>query len=103
MLNLDPLQFVFLTDKALKETLDKMLLSGYFDRAQTHQNGVCEEETGVAAAVESSENEDRPAEPGKNKSHPISEERNASLHGRRLMSMPLSFHRGNRSRIHRNY
>uniref|UniRef100_A0A671SUD6 Caprin-1-like n=1 Tax=Sinocyclocheilus anshuiensis TaxID=1608454 RepID=A0A671SUD6_9TELE len=34
------------TYKALKESLDKMLLSGYFDRAQTHQNGVCEEETG---------------------------------------------------------
>lgn len=55
-----------LSDKALKETLDKMLLSGYFDHAQTHQNGVCEEETG-AAAVESSESEEHPAEPGKNK------------------------------------
>uniref|UniRef100_A0A8C7TLV7 Cell cycle associated protein 1a n=1 Tax=Oncorhynchus mykiss TaxID=8022 RepID=A0A8C7TLV7_ONCMY len=32
------------TYKALKETLDKVLLSGYFDRAQTHQNGACEEE-----------------------------------------------------------
>uniref|UniRef100_A0A6Q2Y197 Cell cycle associated protein 1a n=1 Tax=Esox lucius TaxID=8010 RepID=A0A6Q2Y197_ESOLU len=32
------------TYKALKETLDKVLLSGYFDRAQKHQNGVCEEE-----------------------------------------------------------
>uniref|UniRef100_A0A671SSU9 Caprin-1-like n=1 Tax=Sinocyclocheilus anshuiensis TaxID=1608454 RepID=A0A671SSU9_9TELE len=55
------------TYKALKESLDKMLLSGYFDRAQTHQNGVCEEETGAAAAAESSESEERPAEPGKNK------------------------------------
>lgn len=55
------------TDKALKETLDKMLLSGYFDRAQTHQNGVCEEETRTAV-VESQETEDRPAEPGKTKS-----------------------------------
>ncbi|XP_051962746.1 caprin-1-like isoform X2 [Xyrauchen texanus] len=50
------------TYKALKETLDKMLLSGYFDRAQTHQNGLCEEETQTAAA-ESSESEDRPTEP----------------------------------------
>ncbi|XP_051544872.1 caprin-1-like isoform X2 [Myxocyprinus asiaticus] len=50
------------TYKALKETLDKMLLSGYFDRAQTHQNGVCEEETQTAAA-ESSESEDHPTEP----------------------------------------
>ncbi|XP_078141889.1 caprin-1a isoform X2 [Centroberyx gerrardi] len=32
------------TYKALKDTLDKVLLSGYFDRAQTHQNGMCEEE-----------------------------------------------------------
>uniref|UniRef100_A0A668A980 Cell cycle associated protein 1a n=1 Tax=Myripristis murdjan TaxID=586833 RepID=A0A668A980_9TELE len=32
------------TYKALKDTLDKVLLSGYFDRAQTHQNGLCEEE-----------------------------------------------------------
>uniref|UniRef100_A0A7N8Y7M6 Cell cycle associated protein 1a n=1 Tax=Mastacembelus armatus TaxID=205130 RepID=A0A7N8Y7M6_9TELE len=30
--------------KSLKDTLDKVLLSGYFDRAQTHQNGTCEEE-----------------------------------------------------------
>ncbi|XP_056611276.1 caprin-1a [Triplophysa dalaica] len=50
------------TYKALKETLDKMLLSGYFDRAQTHQNGVCEEETRTAV-VESQETENRPAEP----------------------------------------
>uniref|UniRef100_A0AAY5ECE1 Cell cycle associated protein 1b n=1 Tax=Electrophorus electricus TaxID=8005 RepID=A0AAY5ECE1_ELEEL len=32
------------TYKATKETLDKILLSGYFDRTQTHQNGVCEDE-----------------------------------------------------------
>ncbi|XP_052458076.1 caprin-1 isoform X1 [Carassius gibelio] len=51
------------TYKALKESLDKMLLSGYFDRAPTHQNGVCEEETGATAAAESSESEERPAEP----------------------------------------
>uniref|UniRef100_A0A8C2DGQ4 Cell cycle associated protein 1a n=1 Tax=Cyprinus carpio TaxID=7962 RepID=A0A8C2DGQ4_CYPCA len=48
---------------SLNLDLDKMLLSGYFDRAQTHQNGVCEEETGAAAAAESSESEERPAEP----------------------------------------
>lgn len=35
---------VFLPDKSLKDTLDKVLLSGYFDRAQTHQNGTCQEE-----------------------------------------------------------
>lgn len=32
------------TYKSLKDTLEKVLLSGYFDRAQTHQNGKCEEE-----------------------------------------------------------
>ncbi|XP_056269334.1 caprin-1a isoform X1 [Pseudoliparis swirei] len=32
------------TYKSLKDTLDKVLLSGYFDRAQTHQNGTCVEE-----------------------------------------------------------
>uniref|UniRef100_A0A7N8XQK8 Cell cycle associated protein 1b n=1 Tax=Mastacembelus armatus TaxID=205130 RepID=A0A7N8XQK8_9TELE len=32
------------TYKALKETLDQILLSGYFDRVPSHQNGVCEEE-----------------------------------------------------------
>lgn len=34
----------FIPDKSLKETLDKVLLSGYFDRPQSHQNGACEEE-----------------------------------------------------------
>ncbi|XP_070708370.1 caprin-1a isoform X2 [Pempheris klunzingeri] len=29
------------TYKSLKDTLDKVLLSGYFDRVQTHQNGTC--------------------------------------------------------------
>ncbi|KAM7406071.1 hypothetical protein PAMP_000473 [Pampus punctatissimus] len=32
------------TYKSLKDTLDKVLLSGYFDRAQTHQNGTCQED-----------------------------------------------------------
>ncbi|XP_054475518.1 caprin-1b isoform X2 [Anoplopoma fimbria] len=32
------------TYKALRETLDQLLLSGYFDRVPSHQNGVCEEE-----------------------------------------------------------
>uniref|UniRef100_A0A8C7V8X0 Cell cycle associated protein 1b n=1 Tax=Oncorhynchus mykiss TaxID=8022 RepID=A0A8C7V8X0_ONCMY len=32
------------TYKALKDSLDRVLLSGYFDKAQSHQNGVCEEE-----------------------------------------------------------
>ncbi|XP_045070785.1 caprin-1-like isoform X3 [Coregonus clupeaformis] len=58
------------TYKALKETLDKVLLSGYFDRAQTHQNGVCEEEEVVeeeeeeqSVAHESSGSGEQPAEP----------------------------------------
>ncbi|RVE74462.1 hypothetical protein OJAV_G00022490 [Oryzias javanicus] len=32
------------TYKSLKDLLDKVMLSGYFDRAQTHQNGACGEE-----------------------------------------------------------
>jgi len=34
---------LFFPDKALKESLDHVLLSGYFDQAPAHQNGVCEE------------------------------------------------------------
>ncbi|XP_035595530.1 caprin-1-like isoform X2 [Oncorhynchus keta] len=56
------------TYKALKETLDKVLLSGYFDRAQTHQNGVCEEEEEEeeeqqSVVHESSGSREQPAEP----------------------------------------
>ncbi|KAM6980317.1 caprin-1a isoform 2-T2 [Aplochiton taeniatus] len=56
------------TYKGLKETLDKVLLSGYFDRAQPHQNGVCEEaeaeeEEEPPVAAESSEAGEQPAEP----------------------------------------
>uniref|UniRef100_W5M4T0 Cell cycle associated protein 1b n=1 Tax=Lepisosteus oculatus TaxID=7918 RepID=W5M4T0_LEPOC len=50
------------TYKALKETLDKVLQSGYFDRAHNHQNGVCEEEE-QPPAVEALEVEEQPAEP----------------------------------------
>ncbi|XP_036963081.1 caprin-1b isoform X2 [Acanthopagrus latus] len=38
------------TYKALRETLDQVLLSGYFDRVPAHQNGVCEEEEEEEAA-----------------------------------------------------
>ncbi|XP_035251634.1 caprin-1-like [Anguilla anguilla] len=56
------------TYKALKETLDKLLSSGYFDRAHSdgaHQNGLCEEEEEEEqpAATESPEAEERPAQP----------------------------------------
>uniref|UniRef100_A0A3B4H1S7 Cell cycle associated protein 1 n=1 Tax=Pundamilia nyererei TaxID=303518 RepID=A0A3B4H1S7_9CICH len=56
------------TYKALKETLDQVLLSGYFDRIPSHQNGVCEEEeeeeepaaaAAPAAVAESSEAEEQ--------------------------------------------
>lgn len=64
-----------LLDKALKETLDQVLLSGYFDRIPSHQNGVCEEEeeeeeepaaaaAAPAAVAESSEAEEQTADPG---------------------------------------
>lgn len=66
-----PPDFCF-ADKALKETLDQVLLSGYFDQIPSHQNGVCEEEedeepASVAAAVaaaESSEAEEQTVDPG---------------------------------------
>lgn len=55
-------------DKALKETLDQVLLSGYFDRVPSHQNGVCEEEEeeepAAAAVTESSE--EQTVDPGRN-------------------------------------
>uniref|UniRef100_A0A8C7CRV8 Cell cycle associated protein 1a n=1 Tax=Oncorhynchus kisutch TaxID=8019 RepID=A0A8C7CRV8_ONCKI len=62
------------TYKALKETLDKVLLSGYFDRAQTHQNGACEdeqeeeeeEEEQQSVVHESSGSREQPAEPVQN-------------------------------------
>lgn len=70
-----------LLDKALRETLDQVLLSGYFDRVPAHQNGVCNEEeeeeeepasavaaaaaaAAVAAVAESSEAEEQTVDPG---------------------------------------
>uniref|UniRef100_A0A671P4T4 Caprin-1-like n=1 Tax=Sinocyclocheilus anshuiensis TaxID=1608454 RepID=A0A671P4T4_9TELE len=40
------------TYKALNEMLERVLQSGYFDRVQSHQNGVCTEEEEQTAAVE---------------------------------------------------
>lgn len=56
------------TYKVLRETLDQVLLSGYFDQIPPHLNGVCEdeeEEEPVAAAVmtESSEAEEQTVDP----------------------------------------
>ncbi|KAI5101446.1 GPI-anchored membrane protein 1 isoform X1 [Silurus meridionalis] len=62
------------TYNALKDTLDKILLSGYFDQTQTHQNGVCEEEEEeeeqqqqqqpqLPPPIEPAECEEQPAEP----------------------------------------
>ncbi|XP_021323301.1 caprin-1b isoform X1 [Danio rerio] len=51
------------TYKALNETLERVLQSGYFDRVQAHQNGVCVEEEEVeeqAAPVEAPEPEEQP-------------------------------------------
>lgn len=54
--------------------MDKILLSGYFDQTQTHQNGVCEEEEEEQqqqqqqppAPAESAECEEQLVEPGMN-------------------------------------
>lgn len=57
---------VFVPDKSLKDTLDKVLLSGYFDRAQTHQNGTCveEEEQEEPTVVAESKAVTQTSEPG---------------------------------------
>lgn len=57
---------VFVPDKSLKDILDKVLLSGYFDRAQTHQNGTCqeEEEQEEQTVVAESKVGTQPSEPG---------------------------------------
>uniref|UniRef100_A0A4W6D0Z6 Cell cycle associated protein 1a n=1 Tax=Lates calcarifer TaxID=8187 RepID=A0A4W6D0Z6_LATCA len=53
------------TYKSLKDILDKVLLSGYFDRAQTHQNGTCEqeEEQEEQTVVAESKAGEQPSEP----------------------------------------
>uniref|UniRef100_A0A672JH21 Cell cycle associated protein 1a n=1 Tax=Salarias fasciatus TaxID=181472 RepID=A0A672JH21_SALFA len=56
------------TYKSLKETLEKVLMSGYFDRAQTHPNGTCEkeeepEELAVAAESVAEEQPEKCTEP----------------------------------------
>ncbi|XP_008279578.1 caprin-1-like isoform X2 [Stegastes partitus] len=53
------------TYKALKDILDKVLLSGYFDRAQAHQNGTCEveEEQEEPTVVAESKPGEQPSEP----------------------------------------
>uniref|UniRef100_A0A8C1UMK8 Cell cycle associated protein 1b n=1 Tax=Cyprinus carpio TaxID=7962 RepID=A0A8C1UMK8_CYPCA len=53
------------TYKALNEMLERVLQSGYFDRVQSHQNGVCVEEEEQTAAVEVSEAEEHPPDTGK--------------------------------------
>lgn len=43
------------TDKALKEIVERVLQTSYFDSTHNHQNGLCEEEeTASAPAVEDS-------------------------------------------------
>ncbi|XP_054468098.1 caprin-1a [Anoplopoma fimbria] len=53
------------TYKSLRDTLDKLLLSGYFDRAQSHQNGTCveEEEQDEQTVVAESTAVKQPSEP----------------------------------------
>ncbi|KAM8877430.1 caprin-1a isoform 1-T6 [Synchiropus picturatus] len=51
--------------KALKDILDKVLLSEYFDQPQTHQNGTCEEEKAQEkdTVVTEPAPEEKPSEP----------------------------------------
>lgn len=59
-------KFFFASDKSLKDTLHKVLRSGYFDRAQTHPNGSCqeEEEQEEPPAVAEAQDEAQPSVPG---------------------------------------
>uniref|UniRef100_A0AAR2J131 Caprin-1 dimerization domain-containing protein n=1 Tax=Pygocentrus nattereri TaxID=42514 RepID=A0AAR2J131_PYGNA len=53
------------TYTALKEMLERVLQSGYFDRMQSHQNGMCtEDEEKPAPVVEPSETEEQHADTG---------------------------------------
>uniref|UniRef100_A0A8C6PFZ5 Cell cycle associated protein 1a n=1 Tax=Nothobranchius furzeri TaxID=105023 RepID=A0A8C6PFZ5_NOTFU len=56
------------TYKSLKKTLDKLLLSGYFDRPEANQNGACEteetQEEPPAVAAEAVVTAEPPSEPG---------------------------------------
>lgn len=46
------------TYKLLKDSLEKVLASGYFDKAQSHHNGTCEETDKVEQTVEDEPRED---------------------------------------------
>ncbi|KAM6943214.1 caprin-1a isoform 2-T2 [Xenentodon cancila] len=65
------------TYKLLKETLDKVLLSGYFDRPQSHQNGACEEEetqeeqTAPAETAVAGEQQSQSGLPNENYAEPV--------------------------------
>jgi len=82
-------------DKVLKDTLDKVLLSGYFDRVRTHQNGAaCEE---VEEAEEPSQTveeeqqpkaEEQPSEPG---NHRSTTKHVVSVSGKRAGSRPFEW------------
>uniref|UniRef100_A0A8C6SBE2 Cell cycle associated protein 1a n=2 Tax=Neogobius melanostomus TaxID=47308 RepID=A0A8C6SBE2_9GOBI len=52
------------TYKLLKDSLEKVLASGYFDRAQSHHNGTCEETEKTEQTAEDELTEDRDLSPG---------------------------------------
>lgn len=51
------------TYKFLKDTLEKVLASGYFDRAPSHHNGTCEETDKLEQTAEDEPKEDRDLSP----------------------------------------
>ncbi|XP_029438316.1 caprin-1 isoform X2 [Rhinatrema bivittatum] len=57
------------TFKALKDIVDRIFQSGYFDNAHNHQNGLCEEEEATSAPV----TDDPAAEPDSRRTLSISE------------------------------
>ncbi|XP_054892605.1 caprin-1a isoform X2 [Poeciliopsis prolifica] len=64
------------TYKSLRETLDKLLISGYFDRAESKQNGACEteekpEEQAVVDETVTGEQPPEPEGPNENYTEPV--------------------------------
>lgn len=59
-------EILFAPDKTLKDALHKVLHSGYFDRAQPHPNGTCQEEEEQEEPPAMAESQDgaQPSEPG---------------------------------------
>ncbi|XP_068116250.1 caprin-1 isoform X2 [Hyperolius riggenbachi] len=73
------------TYKALRDVLDRVLQSGYFDNARNHQNGLCEEEEPLAAPPVEEQAPELEAEPVEEYTEP-SEVESTEFVNRQFMS-----------------